>query len=400
MRKLILHIGTEKTGTTTLQEFLDVNRENLVKKGFYFLKSPGKKNNRALPSICMFDEKFDDFFYSRSIFDIEEKKKFEKKFLKEINEEIRSIPNFVHTVISSSEHCHSRLTHEEEVLKLKSILSKYFDDIKIVVYLRPQVDVAISLYSTALKSGNAIEFKDFIYERCVENSKYYNYFELLTRWDSVFGEGAVIPKIFKKDEFYNEDLLDDFSCILGEDLIGYLDKSIINQNESIDHFGQCLTKSINKHIPRIIRGVGENKDNLKITNKIINSSFGKGISLNKEEYIEIQSRFDKSNKLVKEKYFHERDSLFDLSVPSSDNRILTSDQEYLLDEVISLLVDFDAKGWLHSYIDVIRDSALLLEKVDFQKAYQLMSLASILRPDGGFIKKKIKEYESEMQKMN
>jgi hypothetical protein len=46
-----------------------------------------------------------------------------------------------------------------------------------------------------------------------------------------------------------------------------------------------------------------------------------------------------------------------------------------------------------SYADVCRDIALEYEEKSLDVAYKLMKLASIIRPSGGFIKGKIKEYE-------
>ncbi len=40
---LIVHIGTPKTGTTTIQEMLFESREILKSKGFHFLQCAGKK---------------------------------------------------------------------------------------------------------------------------------------------------------------------------------------------------------------------------------------------------------------------------------------------------------------------------------------------------------------------
>ena len=38
--KLILHIGTHKTGTTALQQFLHANREALAARGFHYATPP------------------------------------------------------------------------------------------------------------------------------------------------------------------------------------------------------------------------------------------------------------------------------------------------------------------------------------------------------------------------
>ena len=58
--KAVIHIGTEKTGTTTLQEFLHLNRANLKNQGIAYLQSPGERNNRKLATYCMNHNNVDD----------------------------------------------------------------------------------------------------------------------------------------------------------------------------------------------------------------------------------------------------------------------------------------------------------------------------------------------------
>ena len=49
--KAVLHIGTEKTGTSYIQEFLYTNRKSLASLGFGLLQSPEKKQQK-LGHIC------------------------------------------------------------------------------------------------------------------------------------------------------------------------------------------------------------------------------------------------------------------------------------------------------------------------------------------------------------
>ena len=68
--KLILHIGTAKTGTTTLQHWFASNRESLQAQGIYYPKSLGKVNHRALSIFAMNPERPDDSFYRNKIFSV------------------------------------------------------------------------------------------------------------------------------------------------------------------------------------------------------------------------------------------------------------------------------------------------------------------------------------------
>ena len=50
MKKLYLHIGTEKTGTTLLQEWLYTNKKKKRKNGIYLPNQLEEPNNILLPT--------------------------------------------------------------------------------------------------------------------------------------------------------------------------------------------------------------------------------------------------------------------------------------------------------------------------------------------------------------
>ncbi|WP_231758086.1 hypothetical protein [Microbulbifer elongatus] len=390
---ILLHIGTEKTGTTSIQEFLFKNRSVLGGNGYYFLQSPGQKNNRALPSICMRADKTDDFFIEKGVVSADERKSYEEEFLKKFKEEIETIPNNVHTVVCSSEHFHSRLTYEDEVKKLKNILDGYFDSVQILVYLRPQADVALSLYSTTLRSGNDAEFSDVVERQCVPSNEYYDYKSLLERWNKIFGDGSVTPKVFRKDWFYQGNLLRDFAFSINEALVERCDFDVPKKNESINHFGQVLIKLINRHLPRFLPNKGINKLNLSLGRLVASECPGKGLSLGAEEYSALQARFDELNLCLSKEYFSQESNVFECALPSDENRMLSEEHVELLDSVLGMVVNSKSAGLASPFVDDLRDAAILLEEVDVEKSYRLMKLAAMFRPRGPKIREKLRSYE-------
>src|ERR1700690_4476721 len=52
-----LHIGTEKTGTTSIQNFLSKNRPRLKKQGIIYPRSPGNQSQRDLTVYALGDER-------------------------------------------------------------------------------------------------------------------------------------------------------------------------------------------------------------------------------------------------------------------------------------------------------------------------------------------------------
>jgi hypothetical protein len=425
--KAIVHIGTEKTGTTSIQRFLYLNRKKLKNAGFYFIQSAGTMNNRAIPAYCMSDERFDDFFREEGISTEADKKKFKRRFFKEFENEIRSVPSNVHTIIISSEHFHSRLRTEPELDNVYNLLSPFFDEIKIVCYLREQVSTCTSYYSTHMKSGGTDSFAAFL-QRCQPANYYFNYFVMLANWERCFGIASMDVSLFSQERFLNGDLLDDFTAKLNPALVGTLNKSIQVENESLNPVGQALARAINILFPVTSKRseVNEMRDKCK---KIINQRLtGKGQQPGLEVRKAIYNSFAKLNEQLRQKYFPEIEILFAPPEESSPNAATIDETDF---EVITSVLSFiskHGKGTINpedfsgvcstifssvnditkpmndikelgnqvvlsrSDVDLLRNTALRLEGRDIDTAMRLMSLASAARPNVAAIKMKLEEY--------
>ncbi len=245
--KAIIHIGTEKTGTTSIQEFLYKNRTSLNENGFHFIQSPGKKNNRKIPAYCIDIEKEDEYFQLQGIKSKKQRLAFNEAFLNDFKLEMNSLPSSVHTVIFSSEHFHSRVTSVNEIKVLRNLLKCYFESFEIVCYVRHQSLVCESLYSTAIKFGHPYSFPEFL-SLCEVNNIYYNYCEMLLNWRQIFNEDITV-RPFNKVELLNNNLLDDFTSFLSKELIGKLNTNLNLKNESLNNTGLSLGLSLNKYLP-------------------------------------------------------------------------------------------------------------------------------------------------------
>ena len=116
------------------------------------------------------------------------------QFKHRFSQEIESITDDK-SVIISSEHFHSRLETREEIERLFALLKKRFSEIKVLVYLRRQIQVAVSLYSTLCRTGG---YRESIFPKNItEDNHYYNYYLLLEKWSNVFGQENLVPRIFE-----------------------------------------------------------------------------------------------------------------------------------------------------------------------------------------------------------
>lgn len=343
--KAIVHIGTEKTGTTTIQECLFQNQKKLSKKGFHFLQCAGDRNNRAVAAHCMNDDKFDDFYKQLSISTREQKAVFKADFLGRFREELTSLPSKIHTVVISSEHFHSRTASQAETDRVRDFLAPFFSDIEIVCYLRDQVATLGSFYSTAVKSGSSESFESFA-NRCAPHNVYYNHATMLGHWAQSFGFDALRVQVFENRAFLNGRLLDDFCSRLDPALVGKLDTDVVTLNESLNFTGQLLGRAINKILPVYNEDGSVNSLRPMCQQVIYEECKGKGQQPPPAMQQRIYDDFASSNEQVRRLYFAERASLF--PAPTLDERINELDETQFANALTNILALVEEHGCAHT----------------------------------------------------
>ena len=143
---------------------------------------------------------------------------------------------------------------DKTALALKEFFTEIgFDDIKIIVYIRSQADLFLSLCSQEVKNAdptyNAQESKP------KDSSRFqmYEYKNLTKAFMNTFGKENLIVKLFDRNEFYEGDLIKDFLHIFNIKL----DESFIKQepaNESLDLIGFELLTRINNVLTKNLLG--------------------------------------------------------------------------------------------------------------------------------------------------
>ncbi|WP_221795295.1 hypothetical protein [Oceanobacter mangrovi] len=397
-RTAILHIGTEKTGTTSIQEALYLNRELLSGFGIHFLQCAGEKNNRHFPSSCMADEKYDDFFKDRQITSIELKERFRADFLDRFATEINSLGESIHTVLISSEHFHSRTNTLAEIIAVSEVLAPFFDQVRIICYLREQAQTCNSLYSTAIKAGLNPD-PDIFFSRCSVDNNYYNYYEMLSNWASIFGSENLFVRKFDRKFFRNGDLLDDFFSLLNDELPQYVNRDFEIQNESLSMLGMFLGRAVNVVLPKYTDHGYVDLARVEAIDFIYENFKGKGLSIPEDVKVRIYETFYDSNVLVNEAFLGGSGALFEPASKAVDSTL--SDKDFNIDSMVEIFSIVNRKVFPLSdeYADALRDGAVALENTDLKKALSLMLLAEKIRPDGPFIRKKISEYKRKIRSL-
>jgi len=193
INQLFLHIGLRKSGSTFIQRFCELNREQLLSRGYFypvhdvasarFGKSPGHWELHRIfeQSDCAgFEERYwpDDSPASRVILS---------------NEAI------------ASEHVDPYSIAE----KARQVIPENVD-VRVIVYLRRQDRLATSLFNEGIVSGNAkATWSTDQFERS-EHFPEQDYFKLVSSWADSFGKESLRIRPFETSQFKDGDLIADF----------------------------------------------------------------------------------------------------------------------------------------------------------------------------------------------
>lgn len=396
--KCILHIGTEKTGTTILQDWLYDNQAEFSKVGVYLSDNLGKTNNRLVPAYYL--DHLDDWATHNRISNDAEKRQYFEGFTERLTNEILTAKETHNYFIITSEHLHSRIRKKEEIERLYSYLISVFDEIELVCYFRDQFDLAVSLYSTALKVNSLASVEQFIENASPENY-YYNYLQIAENWAGVFGNTNCNFRIYDRSKFIDNDIrLDFLSVVDGGIDAAKLNMNRASSNESLSLLQGAAFRAINRNIPYWgTDNLGMNRDNDRAKNMAVNVGSLKLGKITSAKSELIKDKFAETNTLFFEKYFTAQDK-FPISQVDS-NGIMTFDEaRSAVEDTLELGLKIDANitySLTEEQMNSLRDIALRIfdHKSDsIEDALALMKIALSHRPNGPLIKNKVEQWSA------
>jgi hypothetical protein len=182
----------------------------------------------------------------------------------------------------------------------------------IIVFLRPQIECAISLFNLALRRG-ATEFRlipqfDGVngFDRVVGVGRsYFQYDELLSRYESAFGAQSIRPFIYQTGPG-----ADPLSILARETRVTL--PAIAFKNSSINAEAQQFQLMLNKSIKEAQQEYGP--DLLVFIDDFLTSNYrGRGLLPTRSDASAFMETFAPGNERVRSKYFPENTHLFEPS---------------------------------------------------------------------------------------
>ncbi|MFI3157871.1 MAG: hypothetical protein QX199_17120 [Methylococcaceae bacterium] len=200
MKKIFVHVGTHKTGSSAIQKFLTQNRDNLIKYNYRYDFIPEEGINH-------------------STLDFVNK-----------GQELQLDNNF--NYIFSSEDLYINF----ECIKCFLLDKSNEFEIKIIIYLRRQDIMKQAVYNQIVKMGH---FAEKIYQ-----DHHYNldYSVFLGKMSKLFSKRNIIVRPYESSQFYGGSIYADFLNILGLKLSSdfQFDDEVVNPSLSNDGLEYCL----------------------------------------------------------------------------------------------------------------------------------------------------------------
>lgn len=185
MKKLFLHIGPPKTGTSTIQDFLYHNRDNLRNSGYFY---PQTGISKTIPAFSSAQHNLAWLITNSEMVDPT------LGGWKEAHEEIEKA-NLDNVIISSE---YFRFANKKQIGILELALKSY--EVKIIVYLRRQDLRLESTYTQRVKNGRCtIDILSFAEKQKNE----LDYYKLLASWKQAFGINNIIVRPLEKTQIPN-----------------------------------------------------------------------------------------------------------------------------------------------------------------------------------------------------
>lgn len=301
-KTLFLHVGLEKTGTTSIQRALDVHRDKFEKLGYYYPKAFAVGRNTLLATMFAKDPNKKAF---KAIIKAHGGtfEKFKENLTHRLSDEYKQTP--AKGLILSSE----LLAHGSDLEAVKAYCDKWAENTTVIVYLREQASLAMSLYSTFIKSGG-VEFNTLELLREGQLPEKLNFKSMLQKWQACFPEQIKV-RLFDKSTLIDGDAISDFCHQIG--LGGQTaDLKIRRENETLSLAGVELLSVINNVLPNFIDGL-KNPARRALIADFANfddpNVFGR-LGFRDSELKEIHNICRSSNAWVRNNFFPDQERLF------------------------------------------------------------------------------------------
>jgi hypothetical protein len=251
--KVLLHIGSEKTGTTSIQHWAAANRAPLAARGILYPAAPGERpnprpepNHVGLALAVAERARRPDLLGMLGLADAAAADAFAERMERRLAEEVAAARCDV--LFLSNEHLSSRLRDEAEVAALRALIERAAGtpaEWRVVLYHRRQDEMIQSVHAMRVLHGATEPFR--LAARA--NDARLDPRAILGHYARVFGSAAVTVRVFDRARLVGGDAVADLLSLLGVDPRDAAFAQPPRANVSLGGAALELLRLLNAHVP-------------------------------------------------------------------------------------------------------------------------------------------------------
>jgi hypothetical protein len=307
--KALVHIGLPKAGSSSIQEFLKLNREALAGRGVRSAPFQPKFGSQfelgiaALDALGLPPERG----MARLVTEVhtpDEARAYARRFTAFLDAGLNHWSEPLY--IASSEHLAVWLNRPERVEALDRFLSARFAEVRYLVYLRPQADLVLSGYSERIRRGGSITLEAHL----AEGRQAHDHLALVERWENAVGAGRLDVRLLTPATLTDGDLLTDFCAAMGTGVAGLARPP--QMHGALQRGDIRFRQWLNRHLRMRRAGGGSNP--LYMTalyaGRLLGLRGGAPLVLSPEQRARIEAQYATSNEALRARRFPDRPTLF------------------------------------------------------------------------------------------
>lgn len=301
---LYLHVGLEKTGTTSIQQSMHAHRAKLEKLGYFYPECFAVGRNTLLATMvhpkAMVKPAFKMIIDKRG----GTKESHIEHMMGLLKGEIAGTS--ANNLVLSSEF----LAAHTDIGELKALYEPLAENVKVILYLREQGSLILSLHSTRVKGGGT-EFGTLKHLEAGSLPRFLDFQYVVSSLEKHFEKEDIIIRNFDRAALVNGNAIDDFLTVIG--LGKHISEfQVERSNESLSQKGIELLQEINPYLPDIVDG-DKNRARMHMLSDMATldgtEDFGKR-TLDPDLAHKVNELTAKTNEWVRAKYFPDQETLF------------------------------------------------------------------------------------------
>lgn len=245
--KAVIHIGMPKSGTSTIQAFLDMNRDAISQQGVLYDRFDprfGSQFELAIIGLSAVGRQIPPQFERKllNLHTVDDLRDYTKRYTAHLSKQL-SAQSGHHSFVGSSEHLYAWLNSVEQIQALDKFLLQRFSQVQYILYLRAQEELVLSGYSEAIRRVHSHSLAQHL-----AASGRINHYIPVERWVRAVGRERLVLCVLSPDMLKEGDLLSDFCHHAGIDANGLPRPGRVNTAMSMEEIQ--IRRVLNRFLPR------------------------------------------------------------------------------------------------------------------------------------------------------